>query len=93
MIKLSVVQGYHELQQRDFVKDGVSTRRYSQFLYAHTGGAFPERISVSLEKPEDLLPIGDYELLPSAFKVGQYDALELQRFGLLEHIKPLKKAN
>lgn len=92
MIKLEVLNGYHELQTREFSKDGVTSIRYSQFFYIHTGGAFPEKISVSLERPDQLLPVGQYQLLPSAFKVGNYDALELKRFELIDHIKPITKA-
>jgi hypothetical protein len=78
MLKISVIDGHHLVQQRQ-TKNGV---RYFQEAYAHLGGAFPQQIEIPLRDPADAKPIGDYTLDLSTFQVGRFKNLELNPFEL-----------
>ena len=78
MLKISVIDGHHLVQQRQ-TKNGV---RYFQEAYAHLGGAFPQQIEIPLRDPVDAKPIGDYTLDLSTFQVGRLKNLELNPFEL-----------
>ena len=82
MLKISIIEGHHLVQQRQ-TKNGV---RYFQEAYAHLGGAFPQQIEIPLRAPTDGKPIGDYELDISTFQVGRFKNLELNPFEL--RLKP-----
>lgn len=78
MLKISVIDGHHLVQQRQ-TKNGV---RYFQEAYAYLGGAFPQQIEIPLRDPVDAKPIGDYTLDLSTFQVGRFKNLELNPFEL-----------
>jgi len=76
------MKDHSEVQTREFTKNNETKKMYSQDLFAHLGGPFPQKISVSIEGPEHALEIGKYKLTQESFKVGQYDRLELDGFNL-----------
>jgi len=86
MLVIEAIKDHSEVKEREFVKDGVTKKLFSQDLFAHLGGPFPEKINVSLETAEDALPVGKYNLTQQSFKVGQYDRLEINSFNLRQSL-------
>jgi len=83
MFTIDCMKDHSEVQTREFKnKQGEIKEMHSQDLFAHLGGPFPQKISVSIEGPEHALEIGKYKLTQESFKVGQYDRLELDGFNL-----------
>ena len=77
--------GQHQLHEKTF---GDKTN-YSQDLYVHSGGAFPERVRVQLTDKDKPFTIGKYYLKPSAIVRGKYDKPELSPYDLADHLAPL----
>lgn len=86
MLTIESLKEFSELKERDFTKDGVTKKLYSQDLFVHLGGPFPEKINVSLDTPDQLLPVGKYTLTQDSFRVGQYDRLEINSFNLRQSL-------
>lgn len=82
-IVIEAVKNYSEtVNSRGWERDGKKGISYSQDLYVHLGGPFPERIRVSLDSESDILPIGKYTITQQSLKVGQYGDLEFDRYNL-----------
>lgn len=79
------VSGHNEIHEKTF---GERTS-YSQDLFVHTGGPFPERVRVQLTEKEKPFTIGKYFLKPSAIVRGKYDKPELSPFDLADHLAAL----
>lgn len=77
-MKITIVQGHHQPDSRNTQKGTM----WSQKAYADLGGAFPAEIKISLQSPERAYAVGEYELSPQSFKVGQYGDLEVNRFNI-----------
>jgi len=83
-IVFECVSGHDQVHEKTF---GEKTN-YSQDLFVHTGGAFPERVRVGIEKDKPFT-IGKYYLKPSAIVRGKYDKPDLSPFDLHDHLAPL----
>jgi hypothetical protein len=82
---LEVISGFHNPVSRK-VGDSIY---WSQTLYADVGKPFPIEIKMSVPDHDKGLPVGRYELQPSAFQAGKYGDLEINRFEMSNHLKSL----
>lgn len=76
MLKISIVNGFHQPQSRQ-TKNGIM---WWQDAYAHLGGPFPAQIKVPLRDAAAAYAVGEYELGPENFRVGKFGDLEINRF-------------
>lgn len=90
-IVIEAVKNFSEVvHEREWERDGKKGISYSQELYVHLGGPFPERIRVTLDEPSKILPLGKYTITPQSLKVGQYGDLEFNRYDLAKTLIPLE---
>lgn len=77
MVKIEIKSD--SVTERAFTgKDGSSKKIRLQEAYAFLGGAYPERVEVSLwDRPA--FPVGVYTLALTSFLVNRYRNLELKR--------------
>lgn len=80
-IVFECLAGQNEVHEKKF-GDNVN---YSQDLYVHSGGAFPERVRVQIQKDKPFT-VGKYYLKPSAVVRGKYDKPELSPYDLADHL-------
>ena len=83
-IVFECVNGHNQIHEKTF---GENTN-YSQDLFVHTGGAFPERVRVGLTDKNKPFTIGKYYLKPSAIVRGKYDKPDLSPYDLADHLAP-----
>jgi hypothetical protein len=73
----------HEAPIGRMVGQGDQRReRFHQRAFAHMGGPFPVEFRLPLENMSDYYPAGEYMLDPSSFRIGRYQDLELNQYGI-----------
>jgi hypothetical protein len=90
MFKIDCIKEHSIVNTRPYIdkKTGEQKHMYSQNLFAHLGGPFPEQITVTIDDPNAPIQIGSYKLLPSAVKVAQYGRLEFDGFNVEKSLIP-----
>ena len=62
--------------------------RIRQKIYIHNGGAFPVQGLLPLNSNTDALPIGKYLLAMTAFVIGDWNSLALDKWNLRNSFIP-----
>lgn len=93
MLKIEIVAGANEVESRNVTdkQTGAIKAFYNQYGYAHLGGAYPVKMKIPLSSPVDAYPVGEYQLDLSSFRIGRFDALEINPFNI--KLTPLKGAS
>lgn len=82
---VEIVEGHNTVQSRTY-EDRTS---YWIDAYAHNGNAFPVKFKIPVNDDKTAIPVGKYELMPTAFKTDKYDGLEIDRFQIFNSLFPL----
>jgi hypothetical protein len=90
MFKIDCIKEHSGVNTRAYIdkKTGEEKHMHSQNLFAHLGGPFPEQVTVTIENPNEPIPLGSYKLNPSAVKVAQFGRLEFDGFNIEKSLVP-----
>jgi hypothetical protein len=77
-----VIDGYHV----GFAVAQGDKTRFKQRFYMHNGGPFPIECRLDIPAIAQALPIGNYKLLPTAFRVGKYGDPEINNWEIFPNL-------
>jgi len=78
-----VIKGYNEVDSRIInLPDGTKKEIFSQLMYMDKGGAFPEKMTVSVNSRVEAYACGHYTLCPTSFITNKFGGLELDRYNM-----------
>lgn len=85
MFKCEILDGHNQVDTRNVTnkQSGEIKTYYNQFAYVVLPDSpFPQKMKIPVESPALAYPVGNYQLDPRCFHIGNFDSLSVNTFEL-----------